>query len=368
MRNLIVVTLLMVGACVAPQPVLRPLEGDDVTVFVHGYRGGFLKEADGTLAWLSVSEALSKGDRSLALPFEGQREFPKFGPLTPAGPLTKLTAVPLVLEEDAYATFMDWAKDSVPGFIPWAYDWRLDIRDTGAGLCTFIESLGRTRVRIIAHPMGGLVTLQCLRHGSDAVRAMVKKVVFIGTPFKGGPGQWDDLQLGTKTSSNTRLIDTEALLTFSSSWQLLGREPDFFFDPQGRAVSVPIFDAQTWVDRKWGLFAEPLPPAYRQQLELRLRAQREFWAGLGDEEGPPPSWKAMVVVGKGRNTVRGWTVRPDGSFDLKTPLLGDGDGAVLSARAHPPKPIVATVVEATGEHNGMLRQGEVQAVIADFLR
>lgn len=362
----------MLAGCIAPQPNLKPVTGDDVTVFVHGYKGGFLETERGELAWITIGEALKKGERSLALPFNGQRETPGFGPLQPAGPLTRLTVIPLVFEEEAYARWMQWAKDALPGFIVWAYDWRLDLRESGAALCSFIEGLGpNKRVRIVAHSMGGLVTLQCLRKGPAAVKEAVKKVVFVGTPFKGGPGQWDDLHLGTKTSSNTRLLEAEALLTMPAAWQLLPPVPDIFFDESGEKKDLPAYDAATWLEGKWGVFKEPAlagNAAYRRQLEERLEAHRALWAGFGDEEGPAPPWEAMAVIGKGRKTVSGWTVKPDGSFDFEKPLRGDGDGAVLSERAHPPRPIKVTVVESTDEHTAMLRQAEVQAVIAEFLR
>ena len=357
-------------ACVAPQPTIVTPTGEDVTIFVPGYKGSFLQTEAGELAWISVGQALSAGDRSLAVPFTGQREGKGFGPLKPAGPMTKLTVIPLIFEEDPYGSWMDWAKDALPGFIPFSYDWRLDLRESAASLCTFIEQLGpHRRVRIVAHSMGGLVTLQCLRRGPEAVRAAVKKVVFLGTPFRGGPGQWDDLHLGTKTSANTKLLDAEALLTMPAAWQILSPEPDVFFDERGARVDVPAYDASTWVEGHWGLFKDPnLDPAYRRQLEQRFEAHRALWASLSDEEGPPLPWAAMVVIGKGRPTVRGWTLKADGTFDFENPLRGDGDGAVLVERAHPPRPIKATIVETTGEHGGMLRLPEVQAVIADFLR
>lgn len=359
-------------ACIAPQPNLLPPAGDDVTVFIHGYKGSFLKTETGELAWITIGDALSKGERSLALPFTGQRETPRFGPLTPAGPMTRLTVIPLLLEEEAYASWMNWAKDALPGFIAWSYDWRLDVRESGAALCTFLESLGpQRRVRLVAHSMGGLVTLQCLRRGPAAVRSAVKKVVFLGTPFRGGPGQWDDLQLGTKTSANTKLLEAEALLTMPAAWQLLPPEADVFFDERGARADVPAFDAATWIECGWGVFKDPAlaaDAAYRRQLEQRLEAHRALWVSLADEEGPAPTWETMVVIGKGRRTVRGWTVKAGGGFDFGAPLIGDGDGAVLVERAHPPRPIKATVVETTEEHTAILRAPEVQAVLGEFLR
>ncbi|MDP1829696.1 MAG: alpha/beta hydrolase [Archangium sp.] len=343
--------------------------GEDVTVFIHGYKGGFLQTESGELAWISIGQAMSAGDRSLALPFAGQRDGARYGPLKPGGPMTRLTVIPFLFEEDPYFSWMNWAKDALPGFITFSYDWRLDLRESGASLCTFLEGLGpNRRIRLVAHSMGGLVTLQCLRRGPEAVRAAVKKVVFVATPFRGGPGQWDDLHLGSKTNANTKLLEAEALLTMPAAWQLLSPEADIFFDQRGARIDVPAYDASTWIEGHWGVFKEPLDPAYRRQLEERFEAHRALWASLGDEQGDPPAWATMVVIGKGRPTVRAWTLKDDRTFDFTNPLRGDGDGAVLVERAHPPKPIKATIVETTAEHTAMLREPEVQAVIADFLR
>lgn len=359
--------LVLVG-CVASQPVLKPLTGDDVTIFVHGYRASFLATESGELAYVTISQGLSAGDRSLALPFEGQREFPKYGPLHVVGPLTRLTVVPGLLEEDPYGSWMEWASDALPGFQIYAYDWRADLRESGRGLCTFIERLGpQRRVRIVAHSMGGLVTLHCLQSGSDTVRAMVKKVVFAGSPLRGGAGQWDDLHLGTVTQSNTRLIDAEALLTFAASWQLLPPKPDFFVDANGAPVEVAGYEAQTWVDRKWGVFAQPVPDAYRAQLEARLASNRESWEVLHSTPSAAPGWESMVIIGSGRPCQVGWRVKGE-SFDFGSPVKGDCDGTVSVTSAQPFPWMHAKVVQTTAEHSGMLRVREVQAVIADFLR
>jgi pimeloyl-ACP methyl ester carboxylesterase len=370
MRTVALVVVLALTACIAPQPTLRPVTGDDVTIFVHGYRASFLATESGEVAFVTVAQGLSEGDRSLALPFEGQRPFAKYGPLHTTGPLTRLVAIPLVFEVDAYASFMDWARDALPGFTVFAYDWRRDIRDSSKELCALIEKQGPgRRVRIIGHSMGGLVTLHCLLTGGDAVKN-VTAVVLAAAPLRGAPAQWDDLHLGTLNQRNSHLIDREALLTFPSAWQLLPPKPDFFVDGNGSPTIVPAYDPATWQTRKWGLFAEPgLPGAYVEELRARVDAHRALWSVFEEaERAPAPKWKTMLVVGKGRDTVSGWKVSADGGFDFSKPLVADGDGTVLSTSVRPPASIKATVVETTGEHAELLRRSEVQAVIADFLR
>jgi pimeloyl-ACP methyl ester carboxylesterase len=371
MTRRLVLSCLILSACIAPQPVFAPLEGDDVTVFVHGYRASFLADESGAIAYVTPGQGLSKGDRSLAFPFEGQRDFPRYGPLHVVGPLTKLTAIPLVYELDPYLSWMTWAKTRMPGFHAFAYDWRRDIRESGQALCQHLEALGpRRRVRILAHSMGGLVTLSCLRSGSDAVRAMVVKVAFVGTPFRGGPGQWDDLQLGTKTGSNEKLLDAETLLTFPSAWQLLGPQPDFFVDSSGAPTSVPAFDADTWLARRWGLFSDEAVranPAYRVQLEQRLSAHRALWSELSDVEGPPPPVRVLAIIGHGRETLEAWRVTSDGTVSFTNPTRGNGDGTVLAARAVPPKPLVADVVETRAEHSELFNDDGVREVLRAFV-
>ncbi len=364
---------LMISACVAPLPVLRPVTGDDVTVLVHGYRGGVLSTVDGgEVAWLTAGQALRAGERSLALPFEGQREAPRYGALVATGPLTKLTAIPLLVEEDAYLGFIDWAKDALPGLVLFAYDWRQDVRESGQALCRFIEGLGPgRRVRVVAHSMGGLVTLQCLRRGPELVRERVTHVVFAGTPFRGGAGIWDDLHLGTVSGANRRLMDAEALLTFPASWQLLAPRPGFFVDAQRAPVDVRAYEADTWVERGWGLFAAPevrASPAYRAQLEARFEAHAALWASLADEPGPPPPYRVMTIVGTGRPVVTGWRVTAEGGFDFAAPVRGDGDGVVAVESVVAPRPLGGVVVRTTEEHSAMLRAPAVQAVLERFLR
>jgi len=357
--------------CVSAQPVLVAPSGEEVTLFVHGYKGAFLQTAEGQLAWLHPRQAFSSGDTSLALGFEGQRDFQRYGPLTVSGALTRLMVVPGLIQETLYLPWLEFGRDRLPGFMVFAYDWRQDVRQTASALCERIESLGpNRRVRIVAHSMGGLVTLQCLRHGSAAARAMVSHVVFVGVPFKGTPAPWDDLFLGNPTARNRALLSAEALLTFSSTWQLLPPTADFFFDSQRRPTPVDAFSGEAWLKHGWGLFGEPElkdNAGYRAQLTARLEAHQGLWAGLGDEEGEQPSWKSLTVIGTGRTTVSGFVANRDGSFDFTQALTEDGDGTVETSRAMAPKPIRGPRVDTTAEHAVMLNESGVQAAIADFL-
>jgi pimeloyl-ACP methyl ester carboxylesterase len=378
---------LLLGAVLAGCSVARvhvpPPTGDEVTLLVPGYRGSFLvtEGPEPERAWLSVGQALSRGERTLAIPFPGQRPVPHYGPLRPDGPLTRLSA--LFVSVDAYRTFMEFGRDRLPGFVPFSYDWRRDIRESAGQLCARIEQLvaeggGRRKVNIVAHSMGGLVTMHCLLHGGAQVGGrpwagaeQVKRVVILGTPFTGGPGIFDDLLVGTETMRNRALLAPEALFTFTAAFQLLPPRSDFFVDAEGRPVELDAFDPAVWLKQGWGPFADPElreSEAYRAQLARMLDAHRELTEALAPKPGLPQApFEMLVVVGKGRPTVSGMRV-VDGKLDLEHPPRADGDGAVLASRALPVLPIPFRSLDSSAEHVALTSDSEVLQAVERFLR
>ncbi|WPB76335.1 alpha/beta fold hydrolase [Archangium violaceum] len=381
------VVLLLWGAvlagCGAARVNVPPPTGDEVTILVPGYRGSFLvtEGPEPERAWLTVGQALSRGERTLALPFPGQRPVPSYGPLRPDGPMTRLSA--FFMSVDAYRSFMEFGKEHLPGFVPFSYDWRKDIREGAGALCERIEQLvaeggGKRKVNIVAHSMGGLVTMHCLLHGGARAgerpwvgAGHVKRVVIIGTPFTGGPGLFDDLQVGTETLRNRALLAPEALFTFASAFQLLSTRSDFFVDAEGRPVELDAFDAAVWLKQGWGPFADATlreDEAYRAQLVRMLEAHRELHEALGPRPGLPAApFETLVVVGTGRPTVSGMRM-VDGKLDVKNPPRADGDGSVLSARAVPVLPMVYQRVDSPAEHVALMSDREVLQAVERFLR
>lgn len=362
-------------ACIAAPPSFAAPSNDRVVIFVPGYRGSFLREEAGAraLIWLTPAGGLSTGDTSLALDFVGRREDKRHGPLTADGPMTRITAVPLLYAVDAYLPWMNAAKEAGLDFVPFGYDWRRDIREPSARLCETIAALARPRrkVSLVGHSMGGLVTLHCLRTASAVVRQTVERVVFVGVPFRGGPGILDDLTLGTASGRNTALMSAPALFTFASSWQLLPLGGDFFEGPGQLRPQIDLQDPGTWTGRGWSVFSDrtlAVEPRYLAQLSALLKARADLWSILGDAPDAPFPWKAMAVIGKGRPTPVAWPVDSSGNVDLHHPITGDGDGTVATARSKPPSPIAFVEVETDVEHSQMLNAPGVQQVVIDFLR
>lgn len=354
---------LLLCACTAAAPVFPPPTGQTVTVFIHGYRGSFLvtDDAQRARAYLNIGDVLTSGSDNLALPYEGQRFKPTYGALVSDGPLTKLTLIPGLVSIDVYLSWLRFGRDHLPGFIPFAYDWRQDVVASGRALCDFLAKLPAQNIQLVGHSMGGLVSWACLA-SDEAVARRVKKVVFAGTPFQGGPGIFDDLLVGTATGANRSLLSRDVLFTFPSSFQLLAARSDFFVDDRGAKVALDAFSAPQWVEGRWGVFAGDSTAADLAQLRKVLAHHAQLHALLA--EPLPGTPQLLAIIGAGQPTVSGVRVT-DGGFDFERPPTADGDGSVLLTSAVPPLPF--TRVDTTTEHVALLNDAAVQRAIAAFL-
>ncbi len=326
---------------VAPRPDLPAPSGAVATILVPGYKGSFLVDEHGERAWLNPEEVLKSGDRSLALPFEGERAAKTFGPLHPDGPMTRLGV--LFMHKDIYLGFLEFARGALPGVVAFGYDWRQDIRESARELCDTIARLPVERVDLVAHSMGGLVAMHCLHSGAPKVR----RVVFAGTPFRGGAQIMNDFLVGTKTGRNKALLAKEALFSFPAAFQLLPPEGTFN-------------NPETWLRQRWGVFADPVlqaDPAYRAQLTRMLGVHSESWSALADSRGTKD---VLTVIGTGRPTIE--VVHPE---DLEHPDRADGDGSVLVTSAALEG---SQVFETRAEHAELLLDEGVQHAIVRFLQ
>ncbi|RKH17179.1 hypothetical protein D7X74_13235 [Corallococcus sp. CA047B] len=384
MRLFSLPVLMLLSACTASRVAVPPPTGEEVTVFIHGYRGSFLTStgAERERAWVSVGDVLSRGERSLALPFAGQRPAPRFGALESDGPVTRFTVLPWVAKYDVYRGFLEFGRDRLPGFVVFDYDWRQDNRETAKRLCALLDQLaeargGKVKVNLVAHSMGGLITLQCLRYGQGddtgeptwAGARHVKRVVFLGTPFRGAPGMFDDFTLGTPVGRNHALLSPEALFTFASAFQLLPAQSDFFADASGQPVAFDAYSPEAWIQGGWGVFQDGglrTDPAYREQLERMLEARASLARSLSDREGPPPPFRTLAVVGVGQQLIKSFRVI-DGKPTFEDPIVAAGDGSVLMSRALPPAPLHVDRLETKADHVGMVGDEEVQEAVARFL-
>jgi pimeloyl-ACP methyl ester carboxylesterase len=365
--------LAVVGGCHTSEPpeVVEPT-GDEVTIFVPGIKGSFLETAAGERAWLEASDLLSSGDRSLALPPGGDD---RFGPLEARGVLTRFTVIPFIASADVYLSWLELGHDHLPGFLPLAYDWRHDARETVRELARRIDELAAKRpglrVNLVGHSLGGLIALTYVRYGSgDPAKGItwagarhVKRLALVGAPFGGSPAFLADILRGDKNGRNVRLLAAEAMASFTSSFELLPYPGTFFVDRAGAPLPLDARAEESWRN---------VPPE-RRPTAAALTASRAFREGLLDDAkapAPPPDLRVIVVVGTGRDTVARVTLaKPDDvdTADFEASPVVPGDSRVPEAACLPPKPLDYTLVRTAADHVGLLDDEAVQDAIRELL-
>jgi pimeloyl-ACP methyl ester carboxylesterase len=302
-------------ACsVAKVPELPKATADRATVLVPGYKGSFLADEHGERVWITPGAALGSGETTLALDFPGVHDSKSAGPLHPDGPITRLSIAGI--GETVYLPFLQYASRELQGVTPFSYDWRDDVRESAKKLCAAIEALPVNHVDIVAHSMGGLVTLHCLAMGAPKVR----RVVFAGVPFAGAAAVLKDLARGDSVGLNHALLSAGALFTFASAWQLA---------PPGTALSRP----EPWLAGLGPFAAEAARTNFAYETELRhqLDEQRDHWHAL---QAFTPNVRSLVVIGTGRKSVSGVSMQA-GAPDFDHPPTSDGDGLVPVESARP---------------------------------
>jgi pimeloyl-ACP methyl ester carboxylesterase len=219
------------------------------------------------------------------------------------------------------------------------YDWRLPVAQLGGALAARIRGAG-TRVAIVAHSMGGLVTRAAL---ALAGTASVERVVLLGTPHCGSFAAVQAVR-GTyavvrkvarlATHASAESLAAEVFSSFPSLYDLL---------PSGDGTE--LFDAQAWPT------AGPQPRP--ELIQAALADRRQLLS---------PDERFVNIVGVGQETVTAVTRRDD---DFVYTLTRHGDGTVPAMSAALP---AVRSVYARVAHSNLTRDPRVAAAVVELLQ
>ena len=222
------------------------------------------------------------------------------------------------------------------------YDWRQSIATLGKQLANHIKQL-KSKVMIVAHSMGGLVTRAALHFGAPDIT----RVVMLGTPNRGSFSPVEVLQ---GINSNVILVDKldafhdaaqltkEVFSTFPSVYEMLPR-PEVFAD-------IDLFDRSNWPTK-------PLQPTAR-----RLSDAQDTWKHLVQDDD-----RLFLIAGYQQETVTNLSINTNGNFQYHTSMNGDGTVPLQMCLL----PGVPTVY-ARETHTGLLRSEAVAMAVSDLLR
>ena len=211
-------------------------------VFVHGIKGGRLRDPTG-LRWVGAKQALGLDRRRLELPLTWENDRQGIDGCTPDGPISSVLGV------SVYKPFLAWAEARFATFVPFSYDWRRELPEAVERLT---ETLNAAAMKdgdapiVVAHSMGGLVTLLTLRERPH----LASGVLFAGTPFGTGIAFTEDCTDGTPAGLGSKPLDPFAHASWSAHWVF------FPTDGTGIAADMDWYDPAAWEANRLGIYAQ----------------------------------------------------------------------------------------------------------------
>ena len=344
-------------------PLLPPL------VFIPGIKGSVLSDTHGNVRWLNVWQALGLSSADLSLPARWNGEVQERDALVATGPLGA------VGWHEIYAPFLYWASASRRVFRPFAYDWRRDNLETADKFVEYLEKISRenggSRVQVVAHSMGGLITFLALNRRPD----LFHSVLFAGVPFGASISFLEDMHAGTSTGLNSRILSPQVLFTFASPYTLLPTDPkeSGLVGANGEHIVHDWFSADDWARQKLGIFAASgsnvVTAAQQEHLGKALDRARAFRKSLICEESvsyPPIAVLAgdalptlMTAKRDGPLAVKGW--------DFVSEPKKSGDNRVAFETAVPPLGVPYSIFKSSRSHEDLLNDTSQVAMILSHL-
>ncbi|KAI9207796.1 uncharacterized protein BJ171DRAFT_255374 [Polychytrium aggregatum] len=240
-------THLKVDTMTSPEPINHHffdfLKGD--LIVLGGFYGSFLKNKHTEhRSWLTMEAVLSWGAPGIKLPLsfdevENDAHVPS-GILDRFGPLN--VCVELLRE------LRGWESRSKGTFRlhTFAYDWRREGQYASKQLEKFMENIyeknGRQPIMVVAHSMGGLITLSTVNRRPELFRGCV----FAGTPFHGvHPILWA-FHRGAPLMINKKILSAELHFSLRSSFLFLPKDGRGLVNDKDDDIIIDYFNPNKW--------------------------------------------------------------------------------------------------------------------------
>ncbi|HDX9588450.1 TPA: alpha/beta hydrolase [Bacillus pseudomycoides] len=327
-------------------------------VFIPGIMGSELYEGDkkwGSQRWFTIHNRSAK--RLVMKPKEEDNIFPgqplRYG-YKAVGNMVK--------ENIVYATIMDKLSSldtETFQFHPYGYDWRKDLWETCKDLHMLLKKFENEEIYIVAHSMGGLLIHTYCQWISSSQKTMpnIKKVITLGTPWKGSPDSFKALKYGIRNrgfffpgSDTTKKISR----TFPSSYQLLP-SVDYCLDNKYLKQVDRVLSWTECMDVVQNLEGCNVPAIKMLNQTLHDSLSRSW----------PSSIQHYNVIGVDQGSV-GMLMLRENDFDgMQQPV--DGDGVVPLKAALPYNTADSTIVYTVASHEGLVKHKPVLEWVKSLL-
>ena len=281
----------LVGGCAstkAPEPRLQSLAARSPkvpVVLVPGITGSELRDRrTGELIWGLGKQIVTPHDggyelvRPLSDPIDGPSPHVEAGEVLSTmhlGPLKKTIygPIPEMLENHGYVQGDFRSPSPEADLFTFAYDWRGDNIFASQTLRERLETLADHRgdgyeVDLICQSNGAHICRYLLKYGAESLgqaesgnarpseRFRIRKIILVGTSNGGSMRILREVHRGRKYLPLVgRTMQPEVLFSFPAVFQDLPAHIDQpFVDSQGKSIDLPLFEADTWVQRVWSVF------------------------------------------------------------------------------------------------------------------
>lgn len=367
----------------------RPFEKDHLAfkkvttlsplIFIHGFKGSVLVDENGHVEWINALTALGIYRPKLALPLTWSQYEQEHDELVAKEPISEVRILPIIPSMMIYGKWLDAVnKYSDVNLLPFAYDWRRDNGETSLLFEKYIEKTleesGKSKCSVVAHSMGGLITLSVMNRRPE----LFKKVVFAGVPFKGCISFLEDMTHGKPVGLNRSVLSPAVLFTFPSVYSLFpgNLRSDLtgsMVDQKKETVPINFFSAKEWHANQLGIYAEQNTYPFSESetiifLKNALEAAKAFRLSMIPEKKNYPP--VLVITSNSTPTIaKVKRVMRAGKpiWDFKALPTEPGDGRVTETSSLPPNPIQYETQHSTYDHATLLNDPVVIERIFSFL-
>ncbi|MDZ4678609.1 MAG: alpha/beta hydrolase [Oligoflexia bacterium] len=329
-------------------------------VFIHGFKGARLINKENKIVWITPLQVLALHTPAIGLPLIWNNNVQEKDGLSVHAAQDDVSVIPGLYRISPYGVLLKAMASWEQPFYSFVYDWRRSNFETLNLFEKFIESIKQkhgSKVKVIAHSNGGMLTLALLNQRPD----LFESIVFIGVPFRGGIGFLPDLQVVRAFGLNKRILSPAVLGSMTpvyTSFPLTGHGA---LDKNGVPHLTDYFSVQTWQKNQWGLFKtskESKEKIEKFMIEA-LKQAKEFRELMVSKNISYPPIK--VVLSKTRPTL--FAIKAlDKGWDLNA-LKKPGDGRICEEDALPPEGIPYTKFYSNAEHSDLINDPKIMGWI-----
>jgi pimeloyl-ACP methyl ester carboxylesterase len=363
--NLLFLSFTLIS-CTNPPISKASKENLSPLVFLHGLKGSSLVNAQGDVKWITPLQAINLSTPDLKLPMKWNNGVQDRDDLTPKEIIKDVSMLFGLIGPQIYGPWIDAVKELGNSFYPFAYDWRRDNLESLELFSQFIERVRKenkgAKIKLVAHSMGGTIGLAYLNQHPE----YFSSATFAGSPFSGGIAFLRDLQQGTATGLNHKILSPEVLLTYPTSYSFFALDGRGLVESDGTPIPMDFYSLKQLKEKKVAIFASQLNAENSHNnllsskeldtfLETTLKRAKTFRMLMKPlrKKYPPilvitsKDWSTLdLMVRNGPKSILGW--------DFETGKKTKGDGLVAAKDAIPAMNEPCRVFYSSQEHTFLL--------------